>query len=55
LAENEKILAIDNNRVLSSTLNLVYDDNGGNIKLLGIDDTVIASIPTTDFIADGVF
>lgn len=55
LAENEKILAVDKNRTLSSTLNLVYDDKGGDIKLLGIDNVEIASIPTTDFIADGVF
>ena len=55
IKENEKILSLNTNRILSSTLNLRYDGRGGNLELLGINDTVIASIPTSDFIADGVF
>ncbi len=45
----------ENSRILSSELNLSYDDKGGAIKLTGVDGKTISEIPVTDFIADGVF
>ena len=53
VAEGDKVLRLSEKK-LSSTLNLKYDSTAKKIKLLGINDAVIAEIDATDFIKDGM-
>ncbi len=51
-ASGEKIISVDTNGYLQSTLGLTYDSTNNKIKLIGISDEVIAQIDTDDFIRD---
>ena len=53
VATNDKVLGLSGTK-LSSTLNLTYDSTAKKIKLLGINNAVIAEIDATDFIKDGM-
>ena len=53
VAEGDKVLGLSEKK-LSSTLNLKYDSTAKKIKLLGINNAVIAEIDATDFIKDGM-
>lgn len=53
VATGDKVLRLSEKK-LSSTLNLTYDSTAKKIKLLGIDNAVIAEIDATDFIKDGM-
>lgn len=53
VAEGDKVLGLSEKK-LSSTLNLKYDSTAKKIKLLGINDALIAEIDATDFIKDGM-
>jgi hypothetical protein len=54
IAENDKILATNSNRILSSTLNLTYENN--ELKLIGIDGVKVntSDISTTQIFEDRV-
>ena len=51
-SSGEKVISVDTNGYLQSTLGLTYDSVNNKIKLLGISDEVIAQIDTADFIRD---
>lgn len=53
VAEGDKVLGLNRTK-LSSTLNLTYDSTAKKIKLLGINNALIAEIDATDFIKDGM-
>ena len=53
VATGDKVLGLSKTK-LSSTLNLKYDSTNKKIRLLGINDAVIAEIDATDFIKDGM-
>ena len=53
VAEGDKVLGLSEKK-LSSTLNLKYDSTAKKIRLLGINNAVIAEIDATDFIKDGM-
>lgn len=53
IADNEKVLS-QGVKGLSSTISLSYDSTNKLIKLLGIQDNVISSFSTNDFIKDGM-
>ena len=53
VATGDKVLGLSETK-LSSTLNLKYDSTNKKIRLLGINDAVIAEIDATDFIKDGM-
>ena len=53
VAEGDKVLGLSGTQ-LSSTLNLKYDSTAKKIRLLGINNAVIAEIDATDFIKDGM-
>lgn len=50
----EKILSLDANGAIQSTLKLSYDSNTKKIELTGLNNAVISEIDATDFIKDGV-
>jgi len=51
-ASGEKVISVDTNGYLQSTLDLTYDSVNNKIKLTGISGEVIAQINTDDFIRD---
>lgn len=53
VATGDKVLGLNGTK-LSSTLNLTYDSTAKKIKLLGIDNAVIAEVDATNFIKDGM-
>lgn len=53
VSAKDKVLNL-NGTLLSATLGLKYDSNSKLIKLVGINDEVIASINAADFIKDGM-
>ena len=53
VATGDKVLGLSEKK-LSSTLNLKYDSTAKKIRLLGINNAVIAEIDATDFIKDGM-
>lgn len=50
---NDKVLGLDGTE-LTSTISLTYDSNAKLIKLLGINNAVISSFSTADFVKDGM-
>lgn len=50
----EKILSLDSNGAIKSTLSLSYDSENKKIELTGLNDVVISEIDATDFIKDGM-
>lgn len=52
--EDEKVLAADENGVLSTTMSLAYDNENHKIQLKGIEGALISEIDAADFIKDGM-
>lgn len=50
----EKILSLDANGAIQSTLKLSYDSETKKIELTGLNNAVISEIDATDFIKDGM-
>ena len=54
VSSGDKVLEVGGDGVLSSVLNLTYDNGTKKINLTGKSNAVIASIDATDFIKDGM-
>lgn len=52
--EDEKVLAADENGVLSTTMSLAYDNENHKIQLKGIEGALVSEIDAADFIKDGM-
>lgn len=52
--EDEKVLAADENGVLSTTMSLAYDNENHKIQLKGIEGALVSEIDASDFIKDGM-
>ena len=52
--EDEKVLAADENGVLSTTMSLAYDNENHKIQLKGIEGVLVSEIDAADFIKDGM-
>ena len=52
--EDEKVLAADENGVLSTTMSLNYDNVNHKIQLKGIEGALVSEIDAADFIKDGM-
>lgn len=50
----DKVLKVESDKTISSTISLYYDTSGKKIQLLGIGSEVIAEIDATAFIKDGM-
>lgn len=51
---DEKVLAADENGVLSTTMSLAYDNENHKIQLKGIEGVLVSEIDAADFIKDGM-
>lgn len=54
IKEGDPLLNIDDQKLLFSTLKINHDPGKKEIQLLGKNDILFSSIPTTDFIKDGI-
>lgn len=54
VAENDNILALDAQGILSATVSLSYDSDNKKIKLLGKDNANLGEISAAPFIKDGM-
>lgn len=54
VAENDKVLSLDENKKIKSHLELTYDSENKRIELFGKDDESLGFVDATPFIKDGM-
>ena len=54
VAENDKVLSLDENKKIKSHLELTYDSENKRIELFGKDDESLGYVDATPFIKDGM-